>query len=69
MKTIKTLVRTLAMIEYKPKAIHSPADFLKGQLDCKEGKPAATKASQDYTRGYAAQYQHEQNIEYFSRGH
>jgi hypothetical protein len=57
----------LAMSEYKPKAIHSPADFLKGQLDCKEGNPAAQNASDDYNRGYAAQYQHEQNMEYFTR--
>ncbi len=38
------------------------SDFLQGQSDCDEGKPAKLNASDDYNRGYGAQYQHEQNM-------
>lgn len=40
----------------------SADDFLKGQADCKDGKLADLKGNVDYNRGYAAQYQHEQNM-------
>ena len=44
-------------------------EFLKGQKDCQEGKPAQPYKSDWYKRGYAAQYQHEQNMEALTRGH
>lgn len=34
-------------------------EFLRGQQDCKEGKPHKS-GSTDYDRGYAAQYELEQ---------
>jgi hypothetical protein len=36
-------------------------EFLKGQSDCQKGVPHVDQ-SEDYNRGYAAQYQHEQNM-------
>jgi hypothetical protein len=36
------------------------ADFLRGQRDCKKGIPAPVNASEDYMRGYGAQYTAEQ---------
>ena len=49
--------------------IKNTNDFLKGQRDCKEGNPPERKPSEDYLRGYATQYQHEQNLEYVTREH
>jgi|TARA_Y100000296_G_scaffold33741_1_gene39200 hypothetical protein len=37
-------------------------DFLSGQRDCAAGKPHQAGKSEAYDRGYAAQYQHEQNM-------
>lgn len=34
-------------------------DFIRGQEDCKEGKPHKSQ-SEDYDRGYACQYELEQ---------
>jgi len=45
------------------------SDFLRGQQDCKEGAPPRVNATEDYLRGYGNQYQHEQNMEYLTRGH
>jgi hypothetical protein len=35
------------------------ADFLKGQRDCKDGKPHKSGKSADYDRGYGTQYEAE----------
>ena len=35
-------------------------DFLRGQRDCKEGKPHKPVQSEAYDRGYGAQYEKEQ---------
>ena len=35
--------------------------FLRGQRDCMDALPPQEK-SQDYTRGYATQYQHNENM-------
>jgi hypothetical protein len=35
-------------------------DFIRGQKDCKAGKPHEAGKSNDYNRGYAAQYELEQ---------
>jgi len=37
-------------------------DFLKGQKACQEGISHQDGMSESYNRGYAAQYQHEQNL-------
>lgn len=37
-------------------------DFMNGQRDCIDGKPHKAGMSTDYDRGYAAQYEHEQNL-------
>jgi len=44
-------------------------EFLKGQKDCKNGVTHEVGRHPDYDRGYNAQYQHEQNMEYLTRGH
>jgi len=44
-------------------------EFLKGQKDCKEGNQPMDNPSEDYLRGYSAQYQQEQNMEYATREH
>lgn len=36
-------------------------EFLRGQIDCKEGKPH-TDQGEAYNRGYDTQYQDEQNM-------
>tara|TARA_R110002110_G_scaffold415850_1_gene657991 strand:+ start:23009 stop:23149 length:141 start_codon:yes stop_codon:yes gene_type:complete len=38
-------------------------EFLRGQRDCKDGKPH-TDQSKSYNRGYAAQYEMEQALSY-----
>ena len=38
-------------------------DFLAGQRDCEQGVPHDSDKSESYNRGYAAQYQHEQNMD------
>lgn len=43
------------------KPVISAGDFLRGQRDCQNGIPHTT-GSESYNRGYAAQYQHEQNM-------
>ena len=35
-------------------------EFVKGQLDCQDGKPHKEGQSKSYDRGYAAQYELEQ---------
>lgn len=50
------------------KTIDRPADFLEGQLDCMKGKPAQADRTEDYTRGYATQYQHEANMDAMTDG-
>ncbi len=42
--------------------IKKTEDFLAGQRDCKEGEVHKIGMSEDYDRGYGAQYQHEQNM-------
>lgn len=37
-------------------------DFLLGQTDCREGIPHEAGKPEAYDRGYAAEYQHEQNV-------
>jgi hypothetical protein len=37
-------------------------EFLRGQQDCKDGKPHLAGQSSSYDRGYSTEYQHEQNI-------
>lgn len=34
--------------------------FLKGQIDCRDGKPHEAGKGESYDRGYAAQYEWEQ---------
>lgn len=48
--------------EQKFNEVFNADDFLKGQKDCKEGIPHKAGKSEDYNRGYGAQYQHEQNV-------
>ena len=38
-------------------------DFLQGQKDCKDGKPAKQNASDDYNRGYGAEYEIQQILD------
>ena len=40
--------------------VESAEDFMRGQLDCKTGVPHQAGQSNDYDRGYSAQYTHEQ---------
>lgn len=42
--------------------ILSTDDFLRGQIDCQDGTPHKAGQSSDYDRGYAAQYQHDENL-------
>ena len=37
-------------------------DFLEGARDCREGNPAREDKSQDYYRGYGAEYELEQML-------
>jgi hypothetical protein len=41
-------------------------DFIKGARDCRKGKEARENASDDYNRGYSAEYALEQAITHFS---
>lgn len=41
--------------------------FLQGQIDCQKGKAPASE-NKDYLRGYATQYQHEQNMDALTDG-
>lgn len=41
---------------------HFSDAFLLGQRDCRDGKLANLTGGEVYTRGYSAQYQHEQNM-------
>lgn len=36
------------------------ADFMRGQLDCREGKPHQQGESEAYDRGYGTEYQADQ---------
>ncbi len=36
------------------------SDFLRGQRDCKDGRPHKSGQSHSYDRGYGAQYEKEQ---------
>lgn len=36
-------------------------DFIRGQWDCSNGVPHQSGKSESYNRGYAAEYQKEQN--------
>lgn len=40
--------------------IKNASDFLRGQRDCQEGVPHKPGQSEDYDRGYSAQYTSEQ---------
>lgn len=42
------------------KKIESADDFLRGQMDCKEGVILTALQSEDYYLGFSAQYQMEQ---------
>ena len=42
-------------------------EFLRGQRDCMNGEPHKAGMSESYDRGYAAQYQHEQNLNNITR--
>ncbi|HIF60269.1 MAG TPA: hypothetical protein EYQ26_12400 [Rhodospirillales bacterium] len=42
----------------------NPAEYLLGQVDCKEGYPAKQYGSDSYIRGFADQYQYEQVLDY-----
>lgn len=42
----------------------NPADYIKGQTDCKEGYPAKQSGSESYIRGFADQYQYEQVLDH-----
>jgi len=37
-------------------------DFLRGQKDCKDGKPHKSGQGEDYDRGYSAQYELEASL-------
>jgi hypothetical protein len=41
-------------------------DFIKGARDCRKGKEAQLNASDDYNRGYNAEYALEQAVTHFS---
>jgi len=49
--------------------VESSDDFLAGQSDCQEGIPHKMCQSHDYHRGYACQYQHDQNMDALTDGH
>jgi hypothetical protein len=42
----------------------NPTEYMKGQVDCKEGYPAKEYSSESYIRGFADQYQYEQVLDY-----
>ena len=44
-------------------------EFIQGQKDCKEGKQTTGNESDDYLRGYAAQYNLEQIMGEITREH
>lgn len=44
----------------------NPAEYMKGQTDCKEGYPAKQYGSDSYIRGFADQYQYEQIMDFRS---
>lgn len=48
------------MIIKKVKNAHILLDFVRGQKDCKDGRPCAKGQSQYYEQGYRCQYEHEQ---------
>lgn len=56
-------------IQYADIQWHKSSEFLRGQRDCKDGNGHKSNQSAEYNRGYSAQYQHEQNMEYITRGH
>jgi hypothetical protein len=54
-------------IEYDKQDAPNVPDFIDGQRDCKDGNQADPNRSESYQRGYAAEYQHEMNLEGVSR--
>ncbi len=42
-------------------------DFIEGQKDCADGKPAKQGASEDYNRGYGAEYERQQAKDWETR--
>jgi len=40
--------------------IKDAGDFIRGQRDCKEGKPHKSGQGSDYDRGYSSQYEFEE---------
>lgn len=56
----------LAINEYRRLEVEAAgcefSEFVRGQLDCQKGEPHKPDQSESYNKGYAAQYQHEQNM-------
>ena len=44
------------------------AEFMRGQIDCKAGKPHKPNQPSAYDRGYRTQYENEQVQEWLTRG-
>lgn len=57
----------LAMINRREREMDAMM-FLKGQEDCRDGKPHQSGKGESYDRGYSAQYEWEQVQEAMSRG-
>lgn len=49
-----------AVFGKKPPVSQFADDFLKGEMDCHEGKPHKQGMSEAYNRGYATRYELEQ---------
>lgn len=54
-------------MEQKPNNIDA-LDFIQGQKDCRDNGEAKENMSESYYRGFAAQYQLEQNMSELSYG-
>ena len=46
--------------------IQDTDEFLQGQKDCRDGIPHEQGSSEDYTRGYAAQFEIEQIRDFYT---
>ncbi|MEX2964705.1 hypothetical protein [Microbulbifer sp. TYP-18] len=50
------------MSEQPINSITNPDDFLRGQESCQTGLPSPLNETEDFERGYAAQYAQEQML-------
>jgi len=50
-------------------SVNQAGEFLRGQIDCRDGVEHRPGQSSDYDRGYSTQYEWEQVKAELSRGH